>query len=85
VNPRQNALAKLVCALDAVRQAFARHDVEDAFYALSDAHGWALTAGNPWTAELGDMAQEVGSATHTMRDVEEKFDALFPDDESEGG
>jgi hypothetical protein len=84
MNDGRRAYAKLVRALEGARQAFARRSVEDAFTLVGDAHDWAKETGNPWTAELDDLAESLGRAVAIFRDAEEAFDALFPDDEGSG-
>jgi hypothetical protein len=79
VNYDRNAYARLVAAICTAREAFIRGSVADAACALDDARHWALVVGNPWTVELGDMAAELGPALRTFRDVEGRFDALFPE------
>jgi hypothetical protein len=79
MNDDRNAYARLVAAIDTVRKAFVRGSVADAAYALDDARHWALVVGNPWAAELGDMAAELGPAACAFRDVEDRFGALFPE------
>jgi hypothetical protein len=79
MNEDRSAYARLVTAIDAVRKAFVRGSVADAAYALDDARHWALVIGNPWTVELGDWAAVLDPALRTFRDVEGRFDTLFPE------
>jgi hypothetical protein len=79
-----HAYRLLVLAIASAHRAFAEGKVVDAFYSVDDAARWARAVGNPWSGELSDIVEELGSAVRVFRDAAEKFDALFPEDEPSG-
>jgi hypothetical protein len=78
-----NSHAKLVLAIGAVRRGFIAGAIDVVLHALDDARHWALEVGNPWAVELGDMASELDPALRIFREVEGRFDALFPEEEED--
>jgi hypothetical protein len=84
MNYGRDAYVMLVRSIAGARQAFRAGLIADAVGLLDDARHWALMVGNPWTVELGEMVNELDPALGTFRDIEERFDALFPEDEPSG-
>jgi hypothetical protein len=75
--------ARLVFALDAVRRAFRDGAIEPALAALEKARLWALAADVPWACDLDGMIGDLEPALRQFRDIEERFDTLFPEDDEE--